>query len=437
MQVSVEAGEGLERRLTVALPAEQVNEEVQSRLQKLARSAKIAGFRPGKVPLRVVEQKFGKQVRGEVLGELMQSSFSAAVKQQNLRPASGPRIEPRTVDAGLEYVATFEVFPEFELAPVDGYTVERPVAQVTEQDIDNMLEVLRKQRMAWVAVDRPAQQGDRLTIDYEGTVLGQEQKQTAAGMKVVLGSKAMLPEFERQLSGSVAGEQREVQVQFPDDYPVQAVTGKPVRFAVTVHVVEEPRLPAIDEAFAASFGIKEGGIEALREEVRSNMRRELEQAVKERVKKQVMELLLKEHPIEVPRALVEREMRRVQQRLEQNMKAWGGPVERLQPAVIEEQARRRVALGLILGEFVRRYGMKPESTRVRETVQRIAATYEDPEAVTRWIYGNRDQLAEVESMAMEDQVVEWVLGHAQVHDIATSFNALLNRQSTSSEEASA
>lgn len=440
MQVSVEVGQGLERRLTVALPAETIEQEVQQRLQKLTRSAKVAGFRPGKVPLKVIQQKFGKQVRGEVLGDLMQTSLNEAIKQQNLRPAGGPRIEPSAEAGGLQYVATFEVFPEFDLASAESFTITRPTAEITDQDVDRMIEVLRKQRMTWTAVDqRPAQEGDRLTIDYEGiidgdAVEGQENKVQAQGVKVVLGSKGLLPEFEQQLIGVSAGEERQVNVSFPQDYPVSNVNGKSVQFSVKVGAVEQPQLPELDESFAQVFGLREGGVDALRREVRANMQRELEQAVKEKVKKQVMALLLQAHPIELPRVLVYKESQRLSEQVQSNMRARGAEATTPDPSVLESQAKDRVALGLILGEFVRRHGIKADPARVRATIDTIASTYEDPQAVARWIHGNREQLAEIESMVIEDQVVNWVLGRAQVQEVPTTFDAIMNRQPAGSEE---
>jgi trigger factor len=426
MRVSIEAGQGLERRLTVALPAERIDQEIQTRLQNLARTAKIAGFRPGKVPLKVVQQRFGKQVRGEVLGDLMQSSLNEAINQEQLRPVSGPTIESKLEGEGLEYVATFEIFPEFELAPVEGFKVEKPVAEVTEQDIDEMLQMLRRQRTQWVKVDRPAREGDRVTIDYSGTVPEQEEKIEARCVPIILGSKALLPEFEQQLTGTTAGDERQVSVAFPVEHDMKNVAGKTVDFTVKVTSVEEPQLPEIDEAFAASFGVKEGGVEALRQEVAANMHREMEQVIKGKVKTQVMDLLLAAHPIELPRALVKKECERLQQRA--GHRAHPHQERPTDESLFEEQARRRVALGLILGEIIKRHGIKPDTNQVRATVSTIASTYEDPEAITRWIYGNRAQLTEIESMVVEDQVVDWVLTHAQVQEVPMSFKALMNRQ---------
>jgi trigger factor len=439
MQVSVEMGQGLERRLNVALPAETIEQEVQQRLLKLTRSAKVAGFRPGKVPLRVIQQKFGKQVRGEVIGELMQSSLNEAIKQQNLRPASGPRIEPRAEGDGLQYVATFEVFPEIDLASAEGFTIQRPTAEITDQDVDRMIEVLRKQRMTWTAVEqRPAQEGDLVTMDYEGIIdgagEGQENKVQAQGVKVLLGSNSLLPELEQKLIGVSVGEERQVNVSFPQGYPNTNLDGKSVQFSIKVGAVEQPQLPQVDESFAEGFGLAQGGVDALRREVRANMQRELEQAVKGKVKKQVMALLLQAHPIELPRALVNKESQRLWQQSQSNMQARGAEAAAPDPSVLESQAKDRVALGLILGELVRRHGIKADPARVRATIDTIASTYEDPQAVARWIHGNREQLAEIESMVIEDQVVDWVLARAQVQEVATTFDAIMNRQAAGSED---
>ncbi len=428
MHVSVESGQGLERHLRVAVPAETVEKEVQRRLQSLARRAAISGFRPGKAPLRVVSQKYGGQVRGEVIGELVRSTLEEAIRQENLRPVGGPRVEAKPQSAGedLEYVATFEVYPTIDSAALEAYSVERPVADVSEADVDRMIERLREQRAQWVPAERPAGAGDTVTIDYRGTVEGSEQGVSARGVKAVLGGTSLLPELEQVLLGAGAGEERSTTLTFPADYPAKDLAGKHGEFTLTVTAVQTRRLPNLDEDFVHGFGVKEGGVAALRGEVAGNMRRELEQAVKGRVKQQVMDILLNAHPIELPRSLLAEEIQRLRGQLSEGAEQSRQDAAKALPdSVFEAAARRRVALGLIILELAKRGGMKASAERVRDAVERIASTYEEPDAVTRWIYGNRRQLAEIESMVIEDQVVDWVLQHVQVTDVHSTFDALV------------
>jgi trigger factor len=432
MQVSIESGEGLERHLKVAVPAETVEQEVERRLHSLARRANISGFRPGRAPMRVVSQKYGGQVRGEVIGELMRSTLEEAMRQENLNPVSGPRIEAKPQAAGedLEYVATFEVYPSIDLAPLEGHVVERPVAEVSEGDIDAMMGRLREQRARWVLEQRPAQSGDRVTIDYEGRVEGGDQPLMARGVKAVLGAETLLPELEQVLLGAGAGDRRTASLAFPADYPAQDVAGKSGSFDVTVTAVESKVLPEIDDEFARAFGVKEGGVPALRGEVAGNMRRELEQAIKARVKQGVMDVLLKAHPIELPKSLVAQEVERLRAQLSEGS---GEGAKSLPDSAFEATARKRVALGLIILEFAKRNGIQAAPERVRATVDHIASAYEEPDAVARWIYGNKRQLAEIESMVIEDQVVDWVLARVEVKDVPSDFDALVRGKAAASQ----
>jgi trigger factor len=430
MQVSVEATGGLERRMTVQVPAERIETEVENRLKSLTRTAKVAGFRPGKVPLKVVERKYGAQVRREVVGEVLQSSFFEAVQQEHLRPAGGPRIDAGELAPGqsLEYSATFEVYPEIGLAPLEGVKIERPVTEIGEDDIDRVIGSLRRQRITWQPVERPCQTEDRILIDFEGTI----DAQPFAGNRgeqvpVTLGSGQMLKEFEGPLLGAKAGDRRSFDVSFPEEYPAKEVAGKTARFEVHITAVSEPKLPEVDEDFARSFGVSEGGVEALRSEVRQNMQRELEQTVRTKVKEQVMQVLLEKNPIELPQALIDEEIQRLTaQAKAQAPDAIRGQAFDLPPALFEEQARRRVALGLLLAEVVKSAGVKLDAARVRKTVESLASTYDDPDEVIRWYYGNREMLAGVESLVMEDQVVDHILGQIEVVDKPAGFESLMN-----------
>lgn len=430
MQVSVEATGGLERRITVQVPAERIEKEIGDRLKSLTRTARVAGFRPGKVPFKVIERKYGAQVRQEVLGEVVQSSFYEAVAQEKLRPAGGPKIEASKIEPGqnLEYSATFEVYPEIRLASLEGVSIERPVAEVTDEDVERVINTLRKQRVTWNEVDRPAQNEDRLIIDFEGLIDGAPfPGGTGKQVALVLGSGSFIPGFEEQLSGVRAGEQRTFDVQFPDDHPAKEVAGKQVRFQVNVSSVSEPQLPEVDEAFAKSFGISDGSVQSLRAEVRQNMQRELDQTIRAKVKQQVMDALLEKNKIELPSVLVEQEIDRL---IAQAQEQFRDPARRqnlsLPRSLFEEQARRRVALGLLLGEVIKANDIKLDQARVRQTVEGLASTYENPEEVVNWYYSNRNLLSGIEALVLEDQVVDLLLQQMNVVDTPTDFAALMN-----------
>lgn len=429
MQVSVETTAGLERRMTVQVPEERIAAEVDNRLRQLARTTSIKGFRPGKVPFKMVKQRYGDQVRQEVLGDVIQSTYFEAVSQEKLRPAGYPSFEPKSLEQGkgVEYVATFEVMPEIQLATFAGVTVEKPVAQVTDADVDAMLETLRKQNAVWQAVERGAADGDRVTIDFRGTIDGADfPGNKGENVPVTLGGKRMIAGFEEGLVGAEVGEERTLDLQFPENYGYKDVAGKPVQFKISVKKVEAPELPALDDAFAAKFGV-EGGITALRNEVRSNMERELEQRLGNLVKQQVMDKLLEINDITIPQALVQQESQALAQQMRENMQLPADKSGSISPAMFEEQAKKRVTLGLLLAELVQRHNLKVDADTLRRKVEQIAAGYEQPEEVVKWFYADQRRLAEVESLALEDRVVEWVLGQVQVTEKQQGFNELMNR----------
>jgi trigger factor len=437
MQVSIQSSEGLERRLTVKVPAERIEKEIQDRLKSLARRAKIDGFRPGKVPFTVVQRKYGQQVRFEVQDEVVRSSFQEAVMQQQLRPAGNPRIEANSAEPGqgLEYTAVFEIYPEVTQVSLDSITLAKPVVEIGDADVNAVIERLRKQRNEWQDTAGAAQEGDRVIIDFVGTLVdplvGGEGQPFAGNegnqVPVVLGSKSFIDGFEAQLIGVKAGEERVLEVRFPDQYHAKDLAGKTARFAVKVATVAVPQLPELDDEFARSFGIGEGGVDALRTEVKNNMQREAEQAIKRKVKQQVLEGLLKANPLTLPQALVDSEIGQLMQQAKDDMEARGGGSGsiNLQPAMFEEHARRRVALGLILAEIIRQNGFKAQPERVRAMIESAAASYEDPAEVLRWYYANRERMAGVEAVVLEDQAVEWIAGKSQVNEVPTSFDELI------------
>ncbi|MCW8874299.1 MAG: trigger factor [Gammaproteobacteria bacterium] len=422
MQVSVENTSALERRMTVQIPAEQVDSVVKTRLQSMTRTVRLDGFRPGKVPFKVVERKFGPQVRLEALGELISSTYQEAIQQQNLRPAGDPRIEPPQSEGGetLQYVATFEVYPEFEPAAVSAIKVTRPKAEVTDADVDGMLEKLRKQRVSWEPKDTAAALGDRVIIDFVGTIDGESfSGNKASNLPLELGSKTMIDTFEDQLVGAKAGEERSIEVNFPADYSFADVAGKPARFEVKISQVQAARLPELDDSFADSFGISGGGLQGLRAEVRRNMERELNQTIKNKVKRQVFDALMEQNAIDVPKALVSSEVDALARQAEQQGMQSGGR------EAFENEASRRVALGLIIGEIIRRNQLQVDPERVRAEVENLSASYEKPEEVVQYYYSNRDALAGVQSYVMEDIVMDWVLDQAQVTEESTTFDNVM------------
>jgi trigger factor len=423
MQVSVENTSALERRMTIGVPAERIETEVNKRLQQTARKAKIPGFRPGKVPMSVIRQRYEDGARQEALGDLIQATFYEAVVEQKLNPAGAPSVEPKTFEKGkdLEYIATFEVFPEFTVAGFESISVERLSADVADSDLDNMLEILRKQNVSFEVVDRAAQNEDQLNIDFVGKIDGEAfAGGSATGTQLVLGSGRMIPGFEDGLVGAKAGEERVLNLTFPEDYQNLELAGKTAEFTVTVNTVSAPTLPELNETFFKQFGIKETNIEGFRTEVRKNMERELRQAIKSKVKNQVMDGLLAANPIEVPKALLENEVNRLRV---QAVQQFGGNIkpDQLPAELFEEQAKRRVELGLIVAEVVKQFDLKPDDTRVRELIQEMASAYQEPEQVVAWYYKNEQQMNEVRSVVLEEQVVDTVLQKASVTDKAVSY----------------
>ncbi|KXX64488.1 trigger factor [Marichromatium gracile] len=427
MQVSVESGEGLERRVKVELPSEQITNAVDQRLQQLARSAKLPGFRPGKVPMKLVRKRYGAQVLEEVFGEQVQASFYEALTQESLRPAGQPEVEPEIdVEAGrFAYVATFEVMPEVELAALEGRALKRPVCELAETDLDALIERLRDQHKTWSPVERAAEQGDQLTISFAGTIDGEAfEGGSAADVELELGSGRMIPGFEDGLVGAAAGETRTVEVTFPEEYQVEALAGKPASFEITVSQVAEPTLPEVDGEFVKRFGIEDGDVERFKNDVRENMARELKQRLEARTKEAVMDLLMEANPVEVPQALVRDEIASMQEEMRRSVGAQGEV--QLPDALFEEPARRRVALGLIIGELVKQNELKADQDRVQAMLDEMAATYENPQAVIDYYKAERGRMAALEAAVLESQVVDLVLGQVTVEDEQTSFEALTN-----------
>ncbi len=432
MDISVEAAEGLKRRMTVQVPEEEIENQVDSRLKSMAKDVRMKGFRPGKVPFRLVRQHYAGQVRQEVLGEVVNSSFQDAVAAQKLRLAGVPEIEPMDPPVGgnFSYTAVFEVYPDIELASLEGLTVTKPVAEVTDEDLERMIENLRQQRAIWNSVDRAAVEDDRLEISFKGTVDGQPfEGGDAEHAPLVLGSGGRIPGFDDKLVGVKAGETVVLDLQIPDDYRVADVAGKAVQFKVDALSVAERVVPDVDENFARSFGVESGNLDDFRNEVHRNMQREMDRAIRARVKEQVMGLLLEQHSLEVPQALVEEEMTRlIEQAVQQAPEELKQQYRDLPRSVFEDRARRRVVLGLLLTELIQANRIKVDSNRVRQMIEGLAEGYDNPQRVVSWYYDNPEQIASMESLVVEDQVVDWVLGRVAVKEERTRFDDLVNPQ---------
>jgi trigger factor len=426
MQVSLISSNGLERRLEVTVPGELVASRVDQRLKDLARTARLKGFRPGKVPFAVVRKQYGGQVHSEAVTDLMQKSFAEAVTQQKLRPAGDPRIEPLQVEPGAElrYAAVFEVLPEIVLQPLEAITVERPTAEVTDSDVDAMIESMRKQKPVFTVVDRPAQTTDRVTIAFEGRIDGEVfPGGKGEELKVVLGAGTILAELDTALHGMKVGEEKQVPAHFPDDYGAKAVAGKDAQFTIAVKLIESQTLPELDEAFVRAFGMHEGGVPEFRAQVRTSLESEVTATAQQRVREQLLEALYRNNPLQLPRVMIDEQVRELQVQMLRRMGVQ--KLEQLPPREpYEEPARKRVALGLIIGEIVRANGIRIERGRLEQRLNAVAASYPDPDAVRRQYLQSREAMAQLESAVLEDQALEWVQSRVQVVDKPSSFAEL-------------
>lgn len=430
MQVSLEREEGLERTLRVDIPGDRVNSAVDEKLGQLAQNVRLDGFRPGKVPLRVVRTRYGSQARQEVLSELMQSSLQEAISEQELQPAGTPSVEADDAeDGGVTFRATFEVMPEIALEGLDGVEIEKPVAEVTEPDVDNMIETLRKQRQSFVDVERPAATGDQVVIDFVGRIDGEAfEGGSGQDTPVELGSGRMIEDLENGLEGIRAGETRTIEVTFPEEYQSQELAGRSAEFEVTAKAVQEPQLPEVDEEFVRGFGIESGAIEDLRADLRRNMERELNQTLRAQVKDRVLNALLERNDLTVPTPMVDEEIKRVREQMKQRL---GGqvPDESLSDDLFREEATRRAKLGLLLAEVIRQAGITADAEAVNERIEEVASSYQEPEQVKQYYHEDRQARSNIEAMVIEDKAVEHLLAQADVKDEPTDFDTIMNRSS--------
>lgn len=430
MQVSIETTAGLERRMRVQVPAERVEREIEQRLRALGKRAKLNGFRPGKIPLDVVKKRFGGEVRQEVLGELLRDTCNEALAQEKINPAGGPRIDTVNNEPGkdLEYTATFEIYPEIQLQGLEGIAVERPVAEISANDVDAMFENLRQQRARWESVQRAAQSGDRLQLDFEGQVDGASFPGSKSEKAlVVLGDNRMLKDFESGLIGVQAGEARDFEVKFPEDYQVKQVAGKTTQFHVHAHRVETRVLPELDAEFCKSFGVDDGGLDKLRTEVTANMQREMADTVRSRMKEQVLNALLAANPVSLPKALLDEEIEHLRQDalarmgIKDTKKAVDLPGE-----LFAEQAKKRVSLGLIVGEIITQRQLRVDNERVEQRMERMAEDYSNPSEALRSLRSNSAVRRQIEGLVLEDQAVDALLAKAAITDKSVSFKELMH-----------
>lgn len=430
MQVSVESGEGLERRLLVDLPAVRVSTEVEKKLADLAQHVRLDGFRPGKVPMRVIKQRFGDQVKQDVYGELIQATYYEAATEQKLTPVGDPKIDLRDAaeEGGFSYTATIEIMPKIELADLSGKALTKVTAEVQDADVDAMIEKLRSQRTEWNDVERAAQDGDQVHIDFKGSIDGELfDGGSGENTPLVLGSGAMIDGFESGILGASAGDERTIEVTFPEDYRAENLAGKAASFEIKVLRVAEPKLPEVDEAFVKEFGVEEGTLDALKNEVRSNMTAELEQKLQGLFKDQVMNLLRESNPVDIPAALVTQEAERMKQQALAEMQQQGQQAFDLPASVFEGQAKDRVHLGLLVGEIIDAQSLSASDDEIRETIAKLAGSYEDPQEVIDYYMNNPQQKAGVQNLVMENKVTDWVAGQLTLSEDSRSFSDVMDQ----------
>jgi trigger factor len=434
MQVSLETTQGLERRLTITVPADSVSELVKKRLREIGKTARIDGFRKGKIPVSVIEKRFGQQAFMEVAQEAMQQNYVQALIQEKINPAGAPYFEPKNLENGkdLEFTATFEVFPEVEVKDVEKIEVERPVAEVTDADLDKMMETLQKQQATWTEKKVQAKEGHRVTMNFLGTVDGEEfEGGKAEDFVLELGQGRMIPGFEDGIIGKKSAKKSfEIDVTFPEDYHAENLKGKEAKFEITLTKVEVQELPKLDDEFVSKFGITEGGVDALKEEVKNNMTRELGQALKAKVKEATIKGLLETNEVEVPKTLIDQEVNNLRQ---QAMQRFGGQVDannmpELPAELFEQQAADRVKTGLLLGQFIKENEIKADDEKVKEIINTQASAYEDPQEVVDHYYGNEQLLENIRNLATEDQAIEMILEKAKVSDKSFNFDEIMNPQ---------
>jgi len=431
MQANLEVLEGLARRLDISVPMDQLETEVQSRLKRLARNVKMDGFRPGKAPLGAVARQHGPGVRQEVLGETLQTRFGSAVQENQLKIAGYPRFEPKagqTDTAEMTFSASFEVYPEVRIDDLGTGKISRATVDLGDADVMKTLEVLQKQRRTFETTDKAAAEGDLVKFDYQGTVDGVAfEGGKGEDFAAVIGEGRLLKDFEQSLSGLKAGDNKGFDLTFPAEYAAKELAGKAAHFEVQVKDVQAPVLPPVDAEFAKALGVADGNVETLKSEVKSNLEREVKRRVQTKLKEQAMELLLQKSTLDLPQSLVAMETDRLRSMTEADMQQRGVQTMKLSADMFTGQAERRVRLGLILAEIVQAHKLVAQPEQIRALILEQAQSYEEPEQVIQWYYQSPERMQEIESLALEENVVAWVAGQAQVEDVTTSFEELMGR----------
>jgi len=438
MQVTVETTEGLERKMHVIVPSEQIETQVTEKIKQTAQRVRINGFRPGKVPLREVKRRFGAGIRQEVSSEVIQSSYGEALQKEEINPAGMPTIEEVKLEEGkdLEYTATFEVFPEIEIKSFESISVEKLTSEISDEDLDSMIETLREQHMTYGETDQVSEDKDKLNIDFEGFVDEEAfEGGTAEGNEIILGSGSMIPGFEDGLIGVKAGDEKDLELTFPEAYQAENLAGKDAIFKIKINSVSKPEIPELDDDFFKLFEVEEGGMEAFREEVKSNMQRELDAAIKAKIKEQVMDGINESNEVDLPKALIDQEVNRMRQEAVQR---FGGDAQ-LDPGVLPaemftEQAEKRVKLGLIVSSIVDTNELEPDEDKVREKIETMSNSYQDPQEVINFYYNNEQQLSQIQNMVLEEQIVDLVLGTANVIEKAVSYEEAVKREAPETAE---
>ncbi len=433
MQVSVESVSGLERRLKISVPASQVEQNVTKRINQTARTIKVDGFRPGKVPLSMIKSRYGAGIRAEALDDIIRESYVAALQQTKLKVAGFPDIQPISFVEGkdIEFAAVVEVYPEVTITDFATLAVERPTSEVLDADVDTMIENLRRQRAKWEDSAEVAVEQDRLTIDFEGSIAGEAfAGNSAQDFALVLGSKRMIPNFEEQLVGAKAGDELTITVTFPADYQAAELAGKEAQFKINVKKVTKPVLAELNDQFLETFGVKDGGIDQFRADVRKNMERELRNGIRAKVKASVFNALVSANPLDIPKALLSQEIGRQR---EQAMKQFGANASQIKPEMLPDElftdnSRRSVALALLVSDIIAKHAIKTDAERVRALVDEVAQSYESPAEVVQWYYSSKEQMSQIESTVLEDQVVDLILAQAQITDTAIGYEELLRPQ---------
>ena len=439
MQVSVDTTSQIERRVKVQVPAAEIDEAVDTRLKDAAKSVRINGFRQGRVPMSVVRQRYGDDVRNEVVGEVMRERYVRAITDESLNPAGNPQIETEVNEAGkdLEFTAILEIYPEIELSSIEGSEVERPVVEVSDADVTEMIETLRKQNAGWQEVDRAAEDGDQVTIDFQG-YLGDEPFEggSAEGHELTIGSGSFIPGFEEQLIGASAGEDKELKVTFPEDYQAEQLAGQEATFKVKVHTVKAQELPEVDAEFVKQFGVEDGDLERFHEEIANNMKREATQAIDNRVKQQVLEALKKANDIEVPQSLIQQETDGLKRQAAQQFGLGEDfDVSQLPDELFAEQAKSRVQIGLLLAEVIKVNELDASDDEIKAKVEELAQQYQEPEQVVEYYMGNDEMKNQVKSAVLEEKGVDILLEQATINDVEMSYQeALAAAQQQGGEE---